>query len=334
MISAQSKSASLIGALVLSLALAIALLACEQAEPTATPTQPPESAPTTAPVRPPVPTYTPIPPTPTPVIVVIVETAVPLPTYTPFPTNTPTATHTSTATPTQTSTPTATPTDTPTPTETPTPTPTSSVTIIDPTPGSCHDCLTGTSGASGRSPEECSYPKLGVGLESRVCRYDTSLGETGSRGANSQFDPLTVERIQVYVLLTEDLYLADIMEWISERESNSSNYNAYRHDVNGRWLVVWYAPIPLLGELSRRSDVRAVELVPQPRREAQSSANSGWTPTVAPFVHGAEPWLALTPAVDGDGVKVGIIDSGFNGFKQLQMPGDVPSSAKSPAAWT
>ena len=248
---------------------------------------------------------------------VIVNDATGQATSTPVPTATqaPVATATQEPAPTATQAPVAT--STPTVTSMATATPTQDPSIIDPPPGSCNDYLTAPSGSSGRSPEECSYPKLGVGLESRVCRYDTSLGETGSRGANSQFDPLTVERIQVYVLLTEDLYLADIMEWISERESNSSNYNAYRHDVNGRWLVVWYAPIPLLGELSRRSDVRAVELVPQPRREAQSSANSGWTPTVAPFVHGAEPWLALTPAVDGDGVKVGIIDFGFDGIQEL-----------------
>ena len=227
---------------------------------------------------------------------------------------------TSTPAATATQAPVATATQEPAPTATqepaPTATPTRDPSIIAPPPGSCHNYLTGTSGASGRVPEECDYPKLGVGLERRVCDYEASLDGADGRSAESQPD-LDVERIQVFVFPTEDVYPTAVYDWITGYEGRRKYHGVPNYDVYSQWLVIWNAPVSLLGPLSRRSDVRAVELVPQPRREAQSSANSGWTPTRAPFVHGAEHWLALTPAVDGDGVKVGIIDFGFDGIQEL-----------------
>ena len=281
-----SKTASLVGILLLSLALAVALLACEQAEPTPTPTI--QLAPTATPTVPPRPTYT---ETPVPIgIPTPVPTGTPYPTYTPFPTFTPTSTYTATAT----ITPTATPTSTATATVQPT------VTSADSTQ---------------RSTSACSYPKLGVGLEWRVCDYEASLNGTDGRGAKSQPD-LAVERIPVFIFPTEDVEPTGISEWIAERETGV-RYVVPPYDVYSQWLVIWDAPISLLGPLSRRSDVAAIELVPQPLRDAQSSSNSGWVPTNAPFVHGAELWLNNTPAVDGDRVKVGIIDSGFDGILDL-----------------
>ena len=339
-----SKTASLVGALVLSLALAVAFLACEQAEPTptptvqpaptATPTVPPRptytetpvpfSSPTPGPTGTPYPTYTPF-PTPTPL-----PTQTPQPTYTPFPTQTPLATYTPfpTFTPTSTYTATATITPTATPTSTPTATVQPTVTSADSTQ---------------RSISACSYPKLGVGLEWRICDYETSIRDAGG-DVRSQPD-LDVERIAVYVFLVEDVYPTSVLDWIATNDVDAGldhwdGYGVPDYDEYSQWLVLWNAPISLLGPLSRRSDVREVYPFPQPSHDEQSSSNSqyssnsGWVPTNAPFVHGAELWLNNTPAVDGDRVKVGIIDSGFDGFKQLQMPGDVPSSAKSPAAWT
>ena len=225
------------------------------------------------------------------------------------PTATPSATSTATATATATSTATA------TPTQTPTATPTAAVIVIPHPSGSCHDLVTGATGSAGRSAEDCSYPKLGVGLEWRVCDYETSLGGTGGRGAKSQTD-LAVERIQIFIFPTEDVEPTGITDWIAERETGPfTRYGVPHYDVYSQWLVIWHAPISLIGPLSRRSDVRAIELVPQPDRDAQSSSTSGWVPTKAPFVHGADPWLTLTRAVDGDGVKVGIIDFGFDGIQ-------------------
>ena len=226
---------------------------------------------------------------------------------------------TSTPAATATQAPVATATQEPAPTATqepaPTATPTRDPSIIAPPPGSCHNYLTGTSGASGRAPEECDYPKLGVGLEWRVCDYEASLNGTDGRGAKSQPD-LAVERIPVFIFPTEDVEPTGISEWIAERETGV-RYVVPPYDVYSQWLVIWDAPISLLGPLSRRSDVAAIELVPQPLRDAQSSSNSGWVPTNAPSIHGAGLWQNNTPAVDGTGVKVGIIDSGFDGIQEL-----------------
>ena len=44
--------------------------------------------------------------------------------------------------------------------------------------------------------------------------------------------------------------------------------------------------------------------------------------------HGAKSWHDADPPLRGEGVRIGVIDVGFYGFKQLQMPGDVPSFGK------
>ena len=138
----------------------------------------------------------------------------------------------------------------------------------------------------------------GVGLEWRICDYEASLDGTDGRRAKSQPD-LAVERIPVFIFPTEDVEPTSIIDWIATNDVSAvvdhpSGYGVEPFDLYGQWLVTWNAPISLLGPLSRRSDVRAVELIPQPERDVQSSSTSGWVRTSAPFVHGAESWLALS----------------------------------------
>ena len=252
---------------------------------------------------------------------VIVNDATGQATSTPVPTATqaPVATATQEPAPTATQAPVAT--STPTVTSMATATPTQDPSIIAPPPGSCNDYVNGTSGSSGRAPEECDYPKLDGLVEWRVCDYEMSIRDAGG-DVRSQPD-LDVEHIAVWVIPVEDVvYPTSILDWIATNDVDAgldawNGYGVEYDDFYSRWLVTWNAPISLLGPLSRHPDVWLVYPIPQPSRDEQSSSNSGWVPTNAPSIHGAGLWQNNTPAVDGTGVKVGIIDSGFDGIQEL-----------------
>ena len=234
-------------------------------------------------------------------------------------TQAPVATATQEPAPTATQAPVAT--STPTVTSMATATPTQDPSIIAPPPGSCNDYVNGTSGSSGRAPEECDYPKLDGLVEWRVCDYEMSIRDAGG-DVRSQPD-LDVEHIAVWVIPVEDVvYPTSILDWIATNDVDAgldawNGYGVEYDDFYSRWLVTWNAPISLLGPLSRHPDVWLVYPIPQPSRDEQSSSNSGWVPTNAPSIHGAGLWQNNTPAVDGTGVKVGIIDSGFDGIQEL-----------------
>ena len=343
-----SKTASLVGILLLSLALAVALLACEQAEPTptptiqlaptATPTVPPRptytetpvpfSSPTPGPTGTPYPTYTPF-PTPTPL-----PTQTPQPTYTPFPTFTPTATYTATATPTPTSTATATPTLTPTPTATatatasptatatatgtatatPTPEPTS---ITVPTPilspvTEVYDCGPIDDGASNgdeqRSTTVTNYEKFGPGLAQLMKKLDNP---TGVHAYLREYD-LPILRVAIRTTEDKSALISFMDDHGIEYDFRQSIFYAYvpggllkpMSEVPGVELI-YYKPVG--GGLDSTSSVSP--FLSGNRSFSGSAASPVVTPTFVPevFWHGADEWREA--GYDGDGIKVGIIDS-------------------------
>ena len=107
------------------------------------------------------------------------------------------------------------------------------------------------------------------------------------------------------------------------------------------WVSAYRVPRSQIGPLSELPDVELVRR-PSPANlpgtsitprlpsnaEAENQETISQTLTEAPVWHGAKSWHDADPPLNGDGVRIGVIDIGFNGFKQLQMPGDVPSSAK------
>ena len=59
--------------------------------------------------------------------------------------------------------------------------------------------------------------------------------------------------------------------------------------------------------------------MPQPELpSSQTQPGSQWTGSEAPVWHGANAWHILDPALDGSGVKVGVIDTSFNNFLNVQ----------------
>ena len=85
----------------------------------------------------------------------------------------------------------------------------------------------------------------------------------------------------------------------------------------GEDYVEAYVPVALLVEASRRPGVRRVQAIipPQPKRGPVTSQGVA--------VHGADRWHAL--GITGKGIKVGVIDLDFSGFRAL-MGSELPAS--------
>ena len=85
----------------------------------------------------------------------------------------------------------------------------------------------------------------------------------------------------------------------------------------GEDYVEAYVPVALLVEASQQPGVRRVQAIipPRPKRGPVTSQGVG--------VHGADRWHAL--GIAGKGIKVGVIDTGFSGFRAL-MGSELPAS--------
>ena len=85
----------------------------------------------------------------------------------------------------------------------------------------------------------------------------------------------------------------------------------------GEDYVEAYVPVALLVEASQQPGVRRVQAIipPQPKRGPVTSQGVA--------VHGADRWHAL--GVTGKGIKVGVIDGGFTGFRAL-MGSELPAT--------
>ena len=313
-----------------------------QPAPTATATPPPRpiytetpapiNSPTPGPTGTPYPTYTPF-PTPTPL-----PSQTPQPTYTPFPTQTPLATYTPTATPTPTSTAMATPTLTPTPTATatatasptatvtatgiatgtatatPTPEPTS---ITVPTPilspvTEVYDCGPIDDGASNgdeqRSTTVTNYEKFGPGLAQLMKKLDNP---TGVHAYLREYD-LPILRVAIRTTEDKSALISFMDDHGIEYDFRQSIFYAYvpggllkpMSEVPGVELI-YYKPVG--GGLDSTSSVSP--FLSGNRSVSGSAAAVAATPTFVPevFLHGADEWREA--GHDGDGIKVGIIDS-------------------------
>ena len=234
----------------------------------------------------------------------------------------------------------ATPTPTNTPTGTPTPTPTATATSTEcwtwdsiaatatPTPTPIDDSA--TSGASQPKQDHvCSYPKMADELEHYVCEYER-LGPT---------DPPKTKTIWIQTN-GDSSAIVDFLRTNGAIEETNDviYYRTFLYSDYGDEILAQFTPLNLIGPLSQLSAVKYIRgesrplpagfsMVPNAPSiddgSVQLIPQSG-TPTTtdAPRFHGADAWHSA--GLTGEGVTIGIIDHRFNGFKQLQMTGDLP----------
>ena len=114
------------------------------------------------------------------------------------------------------------------------------------------------------------------------------------------------ESIAVTLYVTEG-YAQDVWDWLEDSGADPRNI--------GMDYIEAYIPVSLLAEASQQEGVISVRTIipPQP---AQGTVVSDGT-----ALHGALAWH--TAGLKGQGVKIGIIDLGFEGFQSL-MGAEVP----------
>ena len=127
-----------------------------------------------------------------------------------------------------------------------------------------------------------------------------------------------------------------IAAWLKERGVTPER--VYTSETLGG-LILTYLPVNLVMDLKRMDrgiwiqDQRAGEFSEQGPRPQNSrprtpdGQTTGTTPTQGGTAHGATAWNASTPmdGINGGGIRVGIIDIGFDGFNAL-MGSDLPPS--------
>ena len=157
-----------------------------------------------------------------------------------------------------------------------------------------------------RSPPK--YPNMDSNLNRIVQRVET--GQSTARAAASNAPLSSDESVAVTIYVTEG-FAAAIVVFLESNGASPRNV--------GTDYVEAYVPVSLLPDTSAQEGVISVRTIIPPR-PAQSTASSE-----AATAHGATAWHSA--GLKGQGVRIGIIDLGFSGFRGL-MGSELPSSVE------
>ena len=155
---------------------------------------------------------------------------------------------------------------------------------------------------------QLTYPNLGSHLSGLTDAYErgsASQSESAEQAAISQG-----ESVAVTIYLAANV--ADVVQFLQDNGGDPRNV--------GEDYIEAYVPVSLLGALSVRPGVIRIREIIPPFSEQISQQVIG----NGPAVHGSLPWNQA--GYGGQGVKVGIIDTGFQGLSDLrgtELPADV-----------
>ena len=126
-------------------------------------------------------------------------------------------------------------------------------------------------------------------------------GQTTARGAAKNAPLHSEESVAVTIYITEG-YADAIVEFLEANGASPRNV--------GTDYIEAYVPVSLLPEASEQEGVISVRTIIPPQPAQGTVVSEGVT------VHGATVWH--NAGLKGQGVKIGIIDTGFEGFSTLQ----------------
>ena len=152
------------------------------------------------------------------------------------------------------------------------------------------------------------YPKLDSNLRHLVSRH-------GASAASGSDDASPHPRVMVSVDVSPS-EVERVAQWLTSRGV------PIRHQ--GEDFIEVYVPVARLAALSQLFGVTRVETSVSPQIDQSSVTPPGTVVSEGVGLHGADHWHAL--GLRGEGVKVGILDSGFAGLPELlgtELPGTV-----------
>ena len=152
---------------------------------------------------------------------------------------------------------------------------------------------------------ELNYPNLGSHLDELVASAEE--GQATSRDAAGETSVHSGESVAVTIYLTGNV--DDVVSFLEENGGDPRNV--------GEDYIEAYVPVTLLGPVSEQSGVIRVREIVPPQPEYGSFTSQGVQAHLAHAWHNA--------GYKGRGVKVGIIDSGFEGFREL-MGTELPTT--------
>ena len=176
------------------------------------------------------------------------------------------------------------------------------VTLAVALPGVSADGDEGKNTGQGHAPAipdktALNYPNLGSHLDQRVASVEPGQATVQDAASNSPVH--SGESVAVTIYLTGNVDA--VVSFLEDNGGDPRNV--------GEGYIEAYMPVTLLGRLSERPGVARVREIVPPEPD--------YGPVISQGVqtHGSATWNQA--GITGQGIKVGIIDSGFNGFKDL-----------------
>ena len=154
---------------------------------------------------------------------------------------------------------------------------------------------------------ELNYPNLGSHLDQLVASLEA--GQATAQGAASNSPLHSGESVAVTIYLTGNV--DDVVGFLEDNGGDPRNV--------GEDYIEAYVPVPLLGALSEQPGVIRVREILPPEPEYGPITSQGVQAHLATAWHDA--------GYTGQGIKVGIIDTGFEGFSGL-MGAELPATVQ------
>ena len=180
--------------------------------------------------------------------------------------------------------------------------------------------------------KDTPYPKLKYGLEELVYRFEQGELTEAEAAAETGFNQGVSVLVDIY-LAPDPANTDAVFAWLQDQGdwaqdllvSKGSKGDVYPDSISG------YIPVSQLGAVSKRPGVHMIILPTRPSGPKGGPTSSKQSvpesigraphppiPTVVSqgvAVHGADAWHSDSHR--GDGIKIGIIDSSFDGFRAL-----------------
>ena len=183
--------------------------------------------------------------------------------------------------------------------------PTASTPLPAPTPGS----IAGSGQLIIPEKTELRYPKVGSMLDDLIARVEA--GEISAEDAAGEAPLHRGESVAVTIYLSGNV--DGVVRFLQDNGVSPRNV--------GEDYIEAFIPIPLLPQTSEQPGVLRVEVV-IPAKSFQGATRIAGN---GPAAHGSPAWNQA--GYRGQGIKVGIIDSGFEGFSGL-MGTELPQSVR------